>query len=157
MRGANLNIFDKKSSDYDAWYDKNKFIFLSEAVAIKKAIPAKGRGVEIGAGTGRFTKALGIREGVDISSNMLKIAAKRGIKTKKASAYSLPYKTGSFDYALLIVTLCFLKHPLKALTEARRVLKPKGIVIIGIIDRNSRIGRKCKNKKSIYYKEAVFY
>lgn len=33
------NAFDKHSKEYDAWYDKNKFAFLSESKAIKKVLP----------------------------------------------------------------------------------------------------------------------
>jgi len=33
------NIFDKHYKRYDAWYEKHKFVYLSELEAIKKVLP----------------------------------------------------------------------------------------------------------------------
>ncbi|MFP4466837.1 MAG: class I SAM-dependent methyltransferase [Candidatus Goldiibacteriota bacterium] len=152
-----MNIFDKKYREYDEWYEKNRFLFLSEAAAVKKAMPKKGRFLEIGAGTGRFAEILGIKEGIDISKNMLKAARARGIRTVCAPAENLPFEDGVFDCVVFIVTLCFVKDPEKALNEAYRVLKSGGIVIAAVIDKNSRIGKKCRNKKSVFYENAAFF
>ena len=70
------NIFDRYYKRYDAWYNKNKFAYLSELEAIKELLPKKGKGLEIGVGTARFAAPLGITTGVDPSENMLKIAKK---------------------------------------------------------------------------------
>ncbi len=55
------SIFDKYNKKYDAWYDRNKFAYLSELEAIKRVLPEKGYGVEIGVGSGRFAAPLGTR------------------------------------------------------------------------------------------------
>lgn len=44
------NIFDQHCKKYDAWYDEHKFAYLSEIDAIKKVLPGKGKGLEIGKG-----------------------------------------------------------------------------------------------------------
>ena len=67
-------IFDRYYKKYDAWYDRNKFAYLSELEAIKKVLPKKGKGLEIGVGTGRFANSLGIECGIDSLKNMLTIA-----------------------------------------------------------------------------------
>ncbi|HDQ26109.1 MAG TPA: class I SAM-dependent methyltransferase [bacterium] len=152
-----MKVFDEYYQEYDRWYEKNNFLYLSEAAAVEMAMPKKGRGIEIGVGTGRFAMQLGIKEGCDISKNMLKIAASRGIRTRADAAEKLSYKNESFDFAVFIVTLCFVKNPLKALKEAYRVLKPGASVITAVIEKNSRLGRKYRKKKSVFYKNAVFF
>ncbi|MEA3305553.1 MAG: class I SAM-dependent methyltransferase [Candidatus Omnitrophota bacterium] len=151
------NIFDKYHKRYDAWYDKNRFAYLSELEAVKKVLPKRGKGLEIGVGTGRFADALGITAGIDPSKNMIMLARKRGVDARLGSGESLPFKNNSFNYAAIIITLCFLKNPQKVLKESKRVLKKNGKIIIGIIDKNSFLGRYYRKKKSIFYKEANFF
>lgn len=154
------NPFDKYAKDYDKWYDRNKFIFLSEINCIKKAINFKtNNSLEIGVGTGRFAKALGIDYGIDISENALKIAQKRGIKTFKSKADNLPFEDEKFGSVFIIFTVCFLKTPFKAVKESVRVLRKKGKIIIAMINGNSDMGRyyKKKRKENIFYKKAKFY
>ncbi len=67
------NIFDKRYKKYDAWYKENKFAYLSELEAIRKVLPKKGKGLEIGVGTGRFAAPLGIKFGIDPSEDMIQL------------------------------------------------------------------------------------
>ncbi len=149
-----MKIFDEHYKKYDAWYDKNKFTYLAEARALKKVLPKKGKGLEIGVGTGRFASALGIEYGADPSKKMLKIAGKRGVKTYMARGERLPFNGKTFDYAAIIVTLSFVKSPEKVLSEAARILKPGGKIIIGMIDRESFLGRHYLDKRGIFYGKA---
>ena len=151
------NIFDQYYQKYDAWYDRNKFTYLSELEALKKVIPQEGKGLEIGVGTGRFATALGIKFGVDPSKRMLEIAKKRGLNLRLGFGERLPFGNSTFDYVAIIITLCFVKEPIKVLAEARRVLKKNGKIIIGIIDKDSFLGKFYQRKKSVFYKEATFY
>jgi len=151
------SIFDRYAKKYDSWYDKNKFAYLSELKALKKTLPRKGKGLEIGVGTGRFAGPLGIKFGIDPSRKMLKIAEMRGIKVKLASGEKLPFKQASFDYVAIIITLCFVKNPLKVLKEAKRVLKKNGKLTIGIVDKESFLGKFYRRKKSIFYLRARFF
>ena len=43
------------------------------------------------------------------------------------------------------------------MTESHRVLKSGGRLIVGIIDKNSFLGKYYRRKKSIFYKEANFF
>ncbi len=151
------NIFDKYYKRYDAWYDKNKFAYLSELEAIKKVLPKRGEGLEIGVGTGRFADALGIKFGIDPSKNMLKIAKQRGIDARLGSGEGLHFKDATFDYVAIIITICFIKDPQKVLKESKRVLKKKGKIVIGIIDKDSFLGKFYQKKKSAFYRQAHFF
>ena len=107
-------------------------------------------------GTGRFAQALGIRYGLDTSKGMLELAKKRGISVRLAAGEKLPFKDSVFNYAVIINTLCFTKNPMKVLWEAKRVLKKNAKLIVGIIDKNSFLGKLYKKKKSIFYRKANF-
>jgi ubiquinone/menaquinone biosynthesis C-methylase UbiE len=48
------------------------------------------------------------------------IARKRGIDVCVAAAEELPFKRTSFDFVLLVTTICFLQNPVQALQEAKK-------------------------------------
>ncbi|MBN1621516.1 MAG: methyltransferase domain-containing protein [Endomicrobiales bacterium] len=155
---GDVNVFDRYSERYDRWFERNRLAFLSELKALKKVVPKAGDGLEVGVGTGKFAESLGIKAGIDPSKRMLAIARKRGIEIYEGYGESLPFKDESFDYLLLVVTICFVKDADKVINEANRVLKPKGKVIIGIIDANSFLGKYYRQRKdSPFYKNAKFY
>ncbi len=153
----NSKLFDAIATDYDNWFDLNENIFLSEVNALKFAIPAGKNGIEIGAGTGRFAKALNIPIGVEPSGNMAKLAQDKGIITVKAFAENLPFYNNSFDFVLFVTTVCFLKNIKKSIAEVKRILKPNGAIVIGFIDKDSPLGKEYKNSNSKIYKKANFY
>jgi len=152
-----MNIFDRYYKKYDAWYEKNKFAYLSELQALKKALPEFGKGLEIGVGTGRFAKPLGITLGIDPSKRMIDIAASRGVTVRYGFGEDLPFFEDTFDYVAIIITLCFVQNPQKVLKESRRVLKKNGKIILGIIDKNSFLGGFYQRKESVFYKQAIFF
>jgi len=155
-----MKIFDIYSKEYDQWYEENKFAYLSELEALKKVVPKKGRGLEIGVGTGRFAQPLGVAFGIDPSKKMLEIAKKRGIKTFVGKGENLPFADNEFDYVLIVITICFVKNPERVISEARRVLKNNGKLIIGIVDKNSHLGKFYQEKKKQghrFYKFANFF
>lgn len=151
------NIFERYYKKYDAWYDRNIFAYLSELKVLKKVLLKKGKGLEIGVGTGRFAAPLGIAVGIDPAKNMLKIARERGLDARIGRGERLPFRNSSFDYAAIIISLCFVQNPQKVLKEARRVLKKKGKIIIGIIDKDSFLGKFYQRKKGVFYKQANFF
>jgi ubiquinone/menaquinone biosynthesis C-methylase UbiE len=77
---------------------------------------------------------------------MAYMARKRGIDVHEAMAEALHFDDESFDFVLMVTTICFLENPLQALKEAKRVLKPGGHIFIGMIDRNSPPGREYERK-----------
>ncbi|MCD6127223.1 MAG: methyltransferase domain-containing protein [Methanomicrobia archaeon] len=153
-----IEVFEKYTERYEKWFERNRFVYESELEAVRKVIP-KGKGIEIGVGTGRFASPLEIKYGIEPSRKMGKIAEERGIKVICGVAEKLPLKDSSFDFVLMITTICFVDDIRASFQEVRRVLKPGGYFLAGFIDRESIIGRAYqKNKdKSIFYKEADFY
>ena len=154
-----IEPFEKYSSQYEDWFELNKYAYISELMAIKKFLPKDKKTVEIGVGSARFASPLGIRIGIDPSSKMQKIAQKRGILVLDAIAEKLPFRAGSFNSILMVTTICFLENIISAFKEAFKILGPGGSLIIGFIDKNSQIGKiyQERKNKSVFYKKATFY
>lgn len=154
-----INPFDHYALEYDLWFDEHPLVYSLELSAIKELLPQRGVGIEVGAGTGRFAQPLGISLAVEPSEAMREIAVIRGVNIIDGVAESLPFKNDSYDFVLMVTTVCFLKQPELAFKEAHRVLKTDGCIVIGIIDRESRLGKKYteNQRSSKFYKDAHFY
>lgn len=154
-----VNIFDQYAVEYDGWFDTNLWAYQSEVQAVQRFIPKNGTGIEIGVGTGRFSVPFGITVGVEPSRAMAEIARKRGIAVYDAKANNLPFDNTAFDFVLMVTTICFLEDPLQALNEIRRILRPDGKIIIGMLDKDSPLGKEydSKKKSSKFYQYAKFY
>ncbi|OFY84087.1 MAG: methyltransferase type 11 [Bacteroidetes bacterium RIFCSPLOWO2_12_FULL_35_15] len=151
--------FDKNALEYDNWFEKHAPIYQSEILALKEAIPAHKKGVEIGSGTGRFSLPFNIRIGVEPSPNMSILAEQKGMTIINSVAENLPFHNHSFDFALMVTTVCFLSDIPKAFSEVHRILKPQGEIILAFIDKNSELGKKYEKEKSEnkFYKSAHFH
>ncbi len=159
---ANIEPFEKHTEKYEDWFERNKYAYISELKAVEKLFGKchfEDRCLEVGVGTARFAAPLKIKEGVEPSREMAKIARKRGVKVKTAVAENLPYPDNRFDKVLMVTTICFVKDPLKSLEEVHRVLKPGGKIVIGFVDKDSFLGQKYlqKKDKSLFYKPATFF
>jgi len=83
----------------------------------------------------------------------------KGLTVYDGIAEKLPLSDESYDFVLMVTTICFVNDVEKAFREARRILKPGGSFVIGFVDRNSPLGKtyekmKCQNK---FYRYATFY
>lgn len=153
--------FDSHVAEYETWYEEYPFVFQSEVEALRQMLPEGDRltGIEVGLGTGQFSKALGIKEGVEPSPAMRTLALRRGIEAVDGVAENLPYKDLRFDFVIMAFSVSYFEDLHRALKEAHRVLKNNGVLIIGFLDRNSIIGKQYEQHKSesTFYKEANFY
>ncbi len=156
---ARIEPFDKYYQEYDNWFIENKELYQAELKAIKPFIPKNKKGLEIGVGSARFAKPLGVKVGVEPSKKIADIARNRGIKVYESIAEKLPFSDEEFDFALIVTTICFVDDILKTFQEAYRVIKNNGFIIVGFIDKDSYLGKKYQSKKSIskFYSYATFY
>lgn len=74
--------------------------------------------------------------GLDISPQALALAP-HGVKTVAASADRMPFPASSFDVVMFIASLQFMDDYGKALAEATRVLRPKGTLLILLLNTES--------------------
>ncbi|MBN2348417.1 MAG: class I SAM-dependent methyltransferase [Bacteroidales bacterium] len=156
---AKTKPFDEHLDEYEQWFINNHFVFQSELTALQKELPSTGKGVEIGVGSGLFASMLGIKDGVEPSFTMLEKASERHINVIEGVAEKLPYQNESYDYAMMVTTICFVDDVLQSFKEVHRILKKKGIFIIGFVDKNSPVGKMYLENKnqSVFYKDADFY
>lgn len=151
--------FETETERYERWFIRHQAAYRSELLALQTVMPHPGLGLEVGVGTGRFAKPLGVPMGIDPSLQMLLHARARGIKVVLGVAEALPFRNAVFDRVLIVTTICFVDDAQLMLEETNRVLKPQGTVTIGFIDRTSNLGQHYLKHKdeSVFYREAVFF
>lgn len=161
--GEPASIFDLEADRYDAWFDTpdGRTLFENELAAIRLMWRDEYRpALDVGVGTGRFAQALGVEFGVDPAAGALRLAERRGIKTKLARGESLPFPDGAFGGVLMIATLCFAEDAPAMFREATRVLRADGRLLIGDIPADSSWGREYQLRKEAghpFYRSARFY
>lgn len=136
-------------ADYDSWYETplgrvSDAIERTHIFGLACVKPGE-KALDAGCGTGIYTIELarmGARAaGIDNSLDMLLAAeakaGKEGLKIDllAADAGALPFREGSFDIAFSVGMLCFIEDMDKALSEMKRVLRPGGRVVIGVLNR----------------------
>ena len=142
-------VFDEHiAAHYEAWYETSegrRADALEKAVLgwLLESIPRASSALEIGCGTGHFSRWLDRRGlaavGLDLSAPMLAEAkVLDDVPLVQGSALCLPFADDTFDVAVLITTLEFLTLPRQALAEALRVSR-HGIVL-GVLNRWSPLG-----------------
>lgn len=142
-------VFEGLADAYDGWYDSPEggAVFRAERECLRSVWDGPfDAWLEVGVGTGRFAQALGVGAGVDPSPDMLAIAASRGVATAVGEAERLPFAENAFEGALLALALCFVADASETLRECRRVLRPSGRLLLGIVPSDSPWGRSYMEK-----------
>lgn len=117
--------------------------FLAPWVQAGVDLSGRGEALELGCGVGAQMRLLLDRfprtrfTGVDISGEQLRVAralladalAVGRVELLEASAYRLPFPDGSFDAVYTYWVLEHLGNPLGLLGEAKRVLRPGGLLV----------------------------
>ncbi|MBS4061635.1 MAG: class I SAM-dependent methyltransferase [Bacteroidetes bacterium] len=70
---------------------------------------------------------------------MLEYARQRGVEVQNGVAENLSYENESFDFAVLINSICFIDNPEMAVKESYRILKNEEEIIIAILDKENRL------------------
>jgi ubiquinone/menaquinone biosynthesis C-methylase UbiE len=108
---------------------------IRAAVLRASALPHP-RLLDLGAGSGRvgwpFVVAGDNYVGVDLSIGMLREFAQRAVaRLAQADGQQLPFRNATFDTVMLIQVFGGLRGWKKFIAEARRVLRPAGVLIVG--------------------------
>ena len=156
---ARTGAFDRYSREYEQWFEKNSELYRLELEAVRELLPDSGIGLETGSGSGKFAVPLGVRLGIEPSEAMARIALERGVATAMGVAEHMPVRDSICDFVLMVTTVCFVDDILQTFAETRRILKPGGCIVTGLVDRESRLGQCYQERKdrSRFYKEATFY
>ncbi len=133
----NRSLKNILQAEIDPAFAKRSELIFQE---VEKQKPQKI--LDAGCGRGFYLKSLSFYpfiieiHGVDINESHIKkaktICDDKRTTVKKASLYSLPYPDNYFDFVICSEVLEHLKDDRKALKEIKRVLKPKGTLIITV-------------------------
>lgn len=112
-------------------------------------VPERGRGIEIGTGTGAnfpYYPAGGQVVATDVSIGMLH-QARRKPEGREATlvacdVQALPFRDGTFDWAAATLVFCEVADPVAGLRELRRVLRPgRRLVMLEHVRPSGWLGR----------------
>lgn len=134
---GDLWFFDRIAPLYD------RFMFGADRDALEAGLDRARRDVErvvdVAGGTGRAAAAIPREERlvVDASRPMLRRAARRGLGAVAGDAAALPLADGSVDAVMVVDAFHHLPDQAGAIREARRVLRPGGVLVVRDFDRSS--------------------
>lgn len=132
---------------YERWYatPRGHWIAQRELELLLEALePRPGESLlDVGCGTGHFTRALGQHlqgpiTGVDLDPAWLRHARQQDATATTyavADARALPFADTSFDLVVSVTALCFIPDERAALAEMLRVARRR--VVLGLLNRHS--------------------
>jgi ubiquinone/menaquinone biosynthesis C-methylase UbiE len=150
LKKNSLSEFNKAAKRYD-FYAFNKSVGLSylsylETIFIQKHLKQsleKKLYLDLGIGTGRISRILLDKnievKGMDFSDEMIKLSKhnlEAYVKKKQIHFYKgdlnekLPFQDNSFDGAICIRVIKYVRNWRKAIDEVSRVIKPNGVFIL---------------------------
>jgi len=132
-------IYDQLAERYDrAMQPLERLCLARLRAAAFRELPADGRLLEVGAGTGlnfRHYPPHARGAAVELSFEMLrharwKMERPAHVALVQARAESLPFADDSFDAALATLVFCSVEAPQRAFAELRRVVRAGGRVVL---------------------------
>ena len=89
-----IEPFEQHPDRYDRWFDRHPHVFAAEVRALRALMPGTGDGLEIGVGTGRFARELGIEEGIG-PSPIMRRRARDPLTIERMDPFQAPRSFGS--------------------------------------------------------------
>lgn len=131
--------FDKQACDYENGHD-GRFVKIMYNEIVRRVEKINPESIlDVGCGTGNILSILRQKcdsklYGMDISENMIKKAKMKLGKYaefKVGDSEFMPWKDNSFEMVVCNASFHHYPNPEKVLSEMKRVLVPKGTLIIG--------------------------
>lgn len=117
------------------WWHHHKRAIVHQLI---ERFASKGMVLDVGAGTGKTLAELKTKGwlavGLDSEQEAVEWSKKRGIKVRRCDLETekFPFRSNQFELVLALDVLEHIGDEKEVLSEIRRVLKPKGIVIITV-------------------------
>jgi len=162
--------FDQAAAAYDRWFESPLGAFadrVERRALFELLAPGPGELIlDVGCGTGRYVQDLAHRGaravGVDPSTPMLAVArmARTSISGPcyvRATGEALPLRSGVFDGVIIVTTLEFATDPNTLLSEAVRVSRAGGRVVVGVLSRHGPWAARRRRSRSPLWTGARFF
>ncbi len=133
---STIDFFSERARAYDSWYDKHSDVYRQE-LELLRSIGCNSRSIDVGAGTGRFARDLGILFALEPAIGMAVLAKGRDLDVVIGIGEYMPVRDQSVDCSLIIVTICFVEDVRALISEAARVGTR---VVICMVPRDSPLG-----------------
>lgn len=158
------------NNEGDAWFARNHNAIVSRVfdsadpvisavTRFSSLLPNRGGGrlLEIGCGEGRrlawLAETMAIEcHGIEPSQKAVTVANGLGVTALQGTAESLPYESGFFDIVVFgfCLYLCDRADLFRIASEADRVMKPDGLVIIHDFYSEQPVRREYHHRSGIY-------
>jgi len=141
MDRGDVTLFDRAAPVYDRLLPGADADVLARALG--RATRPIARVVDVGGGTGRAVRAVDAAERVvvDPSRPMLSKARAHGLAAVQGDGSRAPVATGSADAVLVVDALHHIVDQRGVVEEARRVLRPGGVLVVSEFDPGTVRGR----------------
>ena len=134
---SKAKMFDGYANAYDQWFMKNENVFASELKLLRRTLePLEKKTIlSIDCGSGLFESALKreygihVQYGVEPSTDMAKIARKRGMTVFIGDAETSELAENSYDVIYLNGCSSYIKNLSAAYQNCHRALKKGGHLI----------------------------
>jgi ArsR family transcriptional regulator len=147
MRAADQNWADSVAGDMERHYSPGR---TWEALA-RTALPLlqPGNVLDIASGDGVLAELLAPHSQryvcIDTSARVVSAAAERlrrfpNVEVREGDMHSLPFATGDFDLVVLMHALTYATKPAQAVSEAARVLRPGGRLLLSSLAKHEHRG-----------------
>ena len=110
-----------------------------------------GKCLDIGCGLGNFARYRKNTEVADINHVGIKQLKKDGFKAYLIKNNKIPVKDEAYDSLLMDNVLEHIKNPNNLLLECKRIIKPNGVLLIGVPGKR---GFNSEKDHKIYYNQA---
>jgi len=141
MDAGDVALFERFAPVYDLVMPSADRATLERGLA--RAERRIERVVDVGGGTGRGVRALDVAERVvvDPAAGMGRRAREHGLDVVRGDGAHLPLSGESVDAVLVVDALHHIRDQHGALSEAFRVLRPGGVVVVREFDPTTLLGR----------------
>ncbi|MCL2061659.1 MAG: class I SAM-dependent methyltransferase [Firmicutes bacterium] len=133
-----IQKYNRIASDYDNSFDGKFTAKFKQKILDTVLLNDGDRVLDVGCGNGSLIYALKQKAdihayGIDISPQMIAECRKRydGIDFKVSNGEQIPFEDNYFDTVIICCVLHHLNNPQSFFTQAHRILKPNGTLIIG--------------------------
>lgn len=154
---GDIGPFDRFAPVYDLVMPRARTSKLRAGLAV--ADREISRALDVGGGPGRAIRRLDIPDPivVDAAWGMLEQARSHGLGTVAGDATRLPVKSESVDAVLIVDALHHMSPAESVVSEAARVLRPGGVLVIREFDPSTVLGRGLVTGEHIIGFESQFY